>query len=221
MAGGRDARRRNGRQDADVNVPVALPSRSPPQGKTLLEIASDRFPGLNVGQSSTSKDSLGSAPSITTRRINPDGTIAAEPPVEDDEPIGLLGESIVYSITFSMLFFTLDTLVFHQYGQVIEWRAICMRTLIAFPSLLFIIYTIHPHANSTWVQTFLMVMSSTAGCYLVHTSSNEPYFAVMQRAPPLGTLWIWSVLEMKLPFAVTGLLVVALYFWLGEFSIFT
>jgi len=59
-----------------------------------------------------------------------------------------------------------------------------------------------------------------AGCHLIYSSNEEAYFAVMKRAPPLGTLWVWSVIEMKLEVAVLSVGVVGGYFWLGGFKMF-
>ena len=59
-----------------------------------------------------------------------------------------------------------------------------------------------------------------AGCYLIYSSNEEAYFAVMKRAPPLGTLWVWSVIEMRLEFAVGSLIAVGAYFWRGGYTIF-
>ena len=65
-----------------------------------------------------------------------------------------------------------------------------------------------------------LAMSVGAGCYLIYSSNEEAYFAVMKRAPPLGTLWVWSVIEMRLGFAVGSLITVGAYFWQGGYTIF-
>lgn len=53
---------------------------------------------------------------------------------ENGEPlIGRLGESILWSISLTMLHFTLDVLVAHQYAVDIKWSHIITRTAQAFP----------------------------------------------------------------------------------------
>lgn len=53
---------------------------------------------------------------------------------EDAEPlVGRLGESFLWSISLTMLHFTLDVLVSHQYAVEIDWSAIVMRAVQAFP----------------------------------------------------------------------------------------
>ena len=40
----------------------------------------------------------------------------------------------------------------------------------------------------------------------------------MKRAPALGTLWVWAVVEMRLAYAVVGLLAPLAYMWWGGFG---
>ena len=53
----------------------------------------------------------------------------------------------------------------------------------------------------------------------MRVSNEEPYFAVMKRAPPLGTVWVWCVLEQRLEVAVLGIAVVGGYFWFGGYHL--
>jgi hypothetical protein len=46
------------------------------------------------------------------------------------------------------------------------------------------------------------------------------YYAVMKQAPPLGTLWVWSVIEMKLPYALVGLVANLGYMWWKGYGVF-
>lgn len=119
-----------------------------------------------------------------------------------------------------MLHFTLDVLVHHQYALSISWSNIIRRTLAALPALFLIIYMLQPRSQHVFTQFLYLAMSIVAGCYLVYVSNEEPYFAVMKRAPPLGTLWIWSVIEMRLKWAVAGLVVVGTFYWGGGYTIF-
>ena len=85
-----------------------------------------------------------------------------------------------------------------------------------------IVYMLHPkeRANTPRVQILFFVMAVCAGCWLVRASNLEGYFAVMQRAPPLGTLWIWSVIELKLWRAVASLAMVVAFLFVGGYSMF-
>ncbi|KAI9860784.1 MAG: hypothetical protein M1813_005707 [Trichoglossum hirsutum] len=92
------------------------PDRSEPQGKTLLELAEERQKSLFEAADERQHE-LAQA--------------------DQDEPIGPLGEAIVYTITMAMLHFTLDVLVhnqYNQYGEEIKWKPIFSRTAQAIPS---------------------------------------------------------------------------------------
>ena len=206
------------------DIPLAQPSRNPHKPKTLYEIAAERQSELQGGEPLTSNKDGPSQPTITTTHINPDGTLSNVSPQEEselaDDPIGPLGHALFYALTLTMLHFTLDVLVHHQYRQEIGWTLIVQRTLITFPILLGLLYVFHDQSSKLWAQAMFFAISIGAGCYLIYSSSELAYFAVMKRAPPLGTLWIWSVVEMKLSFAVASILTVGGYFWLGGYTIF-
>lgn len=53
---------------------------------------------------------------------------------------------------------------------------------------------------------FLMV-SILLGARLIAISNDATYYAVMKKAPPVGTLWVWCIVEMSPGFAALGLLV--------------
>jgi hypothetical protein len=53
---------------------------------------------------------------------------------EDDEPlIGRLGESLLWSVSLTMLHFTLDVLVMNQYAVELDWSKLLQKTIQAFP----------------------------------------------------------------------------------------
>jgi hypothetical protein len=221
MSSNRKGRRADRSQQVDSTAEIALvqPDRSKPRGKTLLDIAAERRPSLvNASSGRTT-------PSIVKMDMN--GTII--PPESDTKvaasgqaknPIGPLGEAIFYSINLTILHFTLDVLVHQQYMQAIDWASIITRTMPTFPVLMLIVYPLHKRAGEMWVQCLFLVMSIAAGCYLTYVSNEQGYFAVMKRAPPVGTLWIWAVVEMRLEFALASCLAVLGYFWSGGFTIF-
>ncbi|MCJ1240041.1 hypothetical protein MMC14_008041 [Varicellaria rhodocarpa] len=204
------------------NIPLEKPSRDPPTAKTLFEIAAERQTRLQGGEPfAKNKDS---SATTTTTQINADGTLSDISPQGEsqivDDPIGPLGHAIVYALTLTMLHFTLDVLVHHQYRQEIGWLLILQRTIVTFPILLALLYMLHAQSSNLWAQMMFFGMSVGAGCYLVYSSNELAYFAVMKRAPPLGTLWIWSVVEMRLPFAMGSIIAVGGYFWWGGYTIF-
>lgn len=79
-------------------------------------------------------------------------------------------------------------------------------------------YVLHPHKSSPILvprlalkyqnpirQAIFLVASTYTGCYLIHITNEYGYMAVLKRSPPLGCLWIWSVIELNLTLAVLSL----------------
>lgn len=56
-------------------------------------------------------------------------------------------------------------------------------------------------------RTALFLPTAVAlGAKLVAITNSDPFYAVMRRAPPIGTLWVWCVLEVPLGAAVVAAL---------------
>ncbi|KAF4462921.1 deacetylase [Fusarium albosuccineum] len=135
-------------------------------------------------------------------------------------------ETVLWTATLATVHFTFDVLVQRQYGMEVLWHQIVTRTLTAWLVFVALFYVLHPHyANPTFIpflpkqyqervrQAIFFVMSVTSGCYLIHISNNYGYLAVMKRAPPVGCLWLWAVVEMDLLWAVPSLLIAIGYAW--------
>lgn len=100
------------------------------------------------------------------------------------------------------------------------------------PAFLFLFYVLHPHeANQTLVpglprrfqkhlrQMLFFAMSCISGCALVYITNSKGYLYNMKRAPPLGCLWLWAVVELDLLWAVPSLAVTAAYVWVNGYSV--
>lgn len=85
-------------------------------------------------------------------------------------------------------------------------------------------YVLHPHYSQknfipllpkeyqeTVRQAIFFVMSTLAGPYLIHISNNYGYIAIMKRAPPVGCLWVWAVVEMDILWAFPSLCIAVAY----------
>lgn len=96
----------------------------------------------------------------------------------------------------------------------------------------FLFYALHPsEPNATLIpglprriqrplrQLLFFAMSCVAGCALVYTTNSKGYLANMKRAPPLGCLWLWAVIEMDLLWAVPSLAVTGWYMWSNGYTI--
>ena len=99
------------RKEKETKLKLKQPNRSgpDPSRQTLLDLAEQRGL-LNIPE-------------------------ADKQDVESEEPlVGRLGESILWSISLTMLHFTLDVLVAHQYAVNIIWPDLVRRLATAFPS---------------------------------------------------------------------------------------
>ncbi|KAE8148970.1 hypothetical protein BDV25DRAFT_8730 [Aspergillus avenaceus] len=58
----------------------------------------------------------------------------------------------------------------------------------------------------SWRTMFFLPFAVYLGAKLMVMTNSEPYYAVMKRAPSVGTLWVWSILEIPVGAAVLGAL---------------
>lgn len=58
----------------------------------------------------------------------------------------------------------------------------------------------------------------STGCYLIYITNVYGYIAVMKNAPGIGCLWIWSVIELDLLWALPSLAVCLGFLRLGGYS---
>ncbi|KAF7593350.1 hypothetical protein BBP40_011640 [Aspergillus hancockii] len=56
----------------------------------------------------------------------------------------------------------------------------------------------------TWRTLFFLPLAIFLGAKLMAMTNDEPYYAIMKRAPSIGTLWVWSILEIPVGAAVLG-----------------
>jgi len=225
-------------------------SSSSPRVKTLYEIAEERQKELlekqrklypdSVKQSSRTVASRG-GDSVWGGLFLPDRGGGAG---DANEALGPFGEAIMYTFTLSVLRFTLDVIVFHQYRQEIVWDEIWSRSVSAVPVLFIATYMMHlrvfsggaassasspsSSTSSSLLSSFsrnffpllrqliFFAIATLTGPYLIKCGNESGYYAVMKQAPPLGTLWIWSVLEMKAGWAGLSVLSTLVWsFWMG------
>lgn len=197
-------------------IKMAQPDRSGPKSKTMLDLYDEKKSLIEQGQPFDAKYEDGKV------RDESGNILEAGLGGPDDEPIGPLGNAVFWSFTLSMIHFTLDVLVYNQYAQEILYRHIFQRTAVILPVLFFIVYIVGTEtANkfATAKQVMLCGIGVVAGCYTIHITNVYDYFYVLKQAPPLGTLWIWSVIEMRLPFAAACVALNMGYLWWQGYSV--
>ncbi|TQS36954.1 hypothetical protein Golomagni_02590 [Golovinomyces magnicellulatus] len=159
------------------------------------------------------------------------GKKARQKPGDAEFPLGRIAEATLWTITFTMLHSTLDLLVTHQYAVGIDWLEILWRAFKAFPIIFLLVYSFHPHPTpSILLPTFplrfhhilhqacFFLVSFAAGSYLIHATNMHPYYAVMKQVPPIGCLWVWSVVELEIIPAVSSLLCCCIILKTGGYS---
>ena len=203
------------RPSSTPKIKLAQADRSKPKTKTLLDLYDEKKALLDQGQPFDQKYEDG--------LVRDEGGNILEAGLGDGEPIGPVGNAVFWSVTLAMVHFTLDVLVYNQYRQEIEWQPIFSRTFFMLPVLFLLVFMMGSEMASRFPnakQILFFVVAVGAGCYTIHVANRYGYFAVMKQAPPLGTLWIWSVIEMKLPFATASVVADLGFLWWKGYSAF-
>lgn len=178
------------------------PDRSGPKGKTLFELADERQRELDA--------------------VKPKSTFAAAQQALE-EPVGPIGDAILYATSMTALHFTLDVIVYNQYREAVLWDEIVKRAVTASPIFALLVYLTHVDFSFRFPlfrNLAFLAGSIIAGCYIVYSANTYGYFFVMKAAPPVGALWVWSVIEMSLPFAAANIVAVIAYVWWNKFETF-
>ena len=69
------------------------------------------------------------------------------------------------------------------------------------------------------MKTIFFAMSVAAGCYLIQITNVYSYYAILKQAPPLGVLWIWSIIELDLSWALWSLGLCVVFLKGNDYSI--
>ncbi|RAK84227.1 hypothetical protein BO79DRAFT_203245 [Aspergillus costaricaensis CBS 115574] len=180
------------------SIPLARPAPNIPKSKekTLMDIISERQSEL-LGQANAPTATSDSSPRFATHQY-----------AESIELDNLIRESVF--VAFPML-----TLLVHlAHGHVVSFigstgRSKSTETVSLLPwdseklTLEFFRKLLFPPALRTMV---FLPMAVALGCKLMVITNDEPYYAVMRGAPAIGTIWIWSILEIPFGAAVIGAL---------------
>lgn len=186
------------------------PDYSGPKGKTLFDLAEERQRELDKGKPAGWNVKKGSNP-------------AGQESSEEEEPLGPLGDAILYSISMAILHVTLDVVVYSQYREDVIWAEIFKRAASALPVFFLLVYLTHVESSNRFpvLRTLLFLFGGiAAGCYLIYSGNKHGYFYVMKAAPPVGTLWIWSVVELNFLYAAISALAVFAYTWWNGLDLF-
>lgn len=227
-------------EKSEAEITLSQPDRNhhpPSPHKTLIQIAEERQL-LNRGDGKKKKNNNKKTPpidlkSVITTMINPDGTLS-NPVItnsdrqEDDEDDVVAAtpflDIFLYTFTLIILHFTLSLLVHHQYASKPPSLGPLFLSSTVFtltPALLFVlVFVLHPRSDHPATQVLFAVISTLAGAWLAYATNEEPYMAIMKKAPVLGTLWIWAIVELKWEWALATLTISGGWGWWKGYKFF-
>ncbi|CAK7567608.1 MAG: hypothetical protein SEPTF4163_005575 [Sporothrix epigloea] len=219
-----------------AGIRLVQPDRSAPSGKTLLDFASgqnlfeqadarqrqlDKERGLPLKKPTVGDEEEEDDEDDDDDEDSDEDNAAISPRVER------IFDTFLWCVSIAIMHFTLDVLVQNQYAIEIEWPDIVRRSLQALAVFSLLFYNLHRHASDPRLlplrrglplhvqdrirQALFFTTSSLAGCYLVYITNEYSYMAVLMQAPPLGCLWVWSVIEMDLLWATPSLAIVVIF----------
>lgn len=250
------AKRRKNNGSAAAQAPLAQPDRSGPavDEQTLFKIAEQR----QLFQQANARIASKQAGKRRTKKRHRKRKSASSDEEEDDDDdddddddadelasTARLVEGMLWTTSLSMLHFTFDVLVQHQYGTEIDWIQILNRAIYAWagmlsshsvhwycganlPVFLLLFTALHGYETNDVLipgvpvryqdhlrQLCFFVMSVVSGCFLVHITNRKGFVANQKQAPPVGCLWIWAAIELELGWATLGLALPMLYMYMG------
>lgn len=119
----------------------------------------------------------------------------------------------MYLVPLLSVHFILNYLVRVQYGQRPEPQDLIPETLQTIPVISILHWGLHGYRDTLPFKVGAGIVSTLIGGYILYASYEEAYYAVMQRIPPLGTLWIWIFIELAWEYAAVSLAILGLYMW--------
>ncbi|KAI0303223.1 hypothetical protein BC826DRAFT_903823 [Russula brevipes] len=161
---------------------------------------------------------------------------------EEEEEEYPLAEEIFAATTLlvpmSFLLLMMYILVHFQYGQHPSWDVISGRMLSGVPILaLFIFFSedgshLSPslmlkgvlasrYKHTRWIQASFVVLSVASGTRMIYHVNHSNWQVTMQQCPPLGTIWVYTILQLDLGPAVLALCAVGVWVrWTGARLVF-
>ncbi|KAG8764324.1 hypothetical protein FRC15_007686 [Serendipita sp. 397] len=133
-----------------------------------------------------------------------------------DEPskatlIDELLDTVILLIPFSFLYVGMDIMVKQQYAQHPNFREELEQYLSAIPILALFIFYSNRYKPKLLLQIAMSLASVASGCRLVYIINKSPFGIVIQQAPPLGVIWVYTIVQLHLAYACLALAAVFVY----------
>ncbi|RJE20960.1 hypothetical protein PHISCL_06696 [Aspergillus sclerotialis] len=215
----KNRKQRRAAASSNLSIPLAHPPRDAPKdkanSKTLVDLIGERQTDLSNANPNPNYEFITVDPSALSEsdkaQFKPiDSNPSVE--IEPDQPLPPLIDTILLSLPLTTLHLTLAFLAAHQYAENVPlsalfWESGLWLTLLPLSwdklSPSFLRKLLFPPTIKT---SIFLLLALLLGAKLVAITNEDPYYAVMKRAPAIGTLWVWSILEVPLGAAVLGAL---------------
>ncbi|KAG9294027.1 hypothetical protein G9A89_019365 [Geosiphon pyriformis] len=135
---------------------------------------------------------------------------------DEEQQFGHGFQAILYTIPLCSVYCVMDMLVHRQFNENVTFWPFFNRVLKAAPIMLILVYYTNKYAAKPLVQFLMFLGAIGCGCYLIWIINKISYLGVMRRCPPLASLWIYFVVQMRLAPAVASLVTVFIYFYFGD-----
>lgn len=201
-------------------VPLALPDpkrkRDPNRPETLIEIVARREAELHA----QAMAKQGDGKPVEKQKSSFD---------DDDDELGPVGNALLYTLSLASFHFMIDVLVYNQYAaasadEPFDWVDMLTRTCRVIPVLAIATWLMHTTTAKRTLrplrQVAFLAGATVTGTTLIWSGNKMAYYAVMKRAPPLATLWIWSVVELDPAPALLSAILVGVWAWWNELGLF-
>ncbi|CUA73876.1 hypothetical protein RSOLAG22IIIB_01397 [Rhizoctonia solani] len=160
----------------------------------------------------TRPSELGEIPHDEQMRLIKDTGILDRVPAEQEEQLSPLADSIldtaIMAIPLSTLYIVLDLLVQQQYAQQPTIKEELGRVITNVPILFILIHYINKRKATPMAQLLLFLTAISAGPRMIWLVNKGSWLRVTRQAPPLGTIWVYTIIQLNLVPAMASLVVV-------------
>ncbi|EUC65340.1 transmembrane protein, putative [Rhizoctonia solani AG-3 Rhs1AP] len=160
----------------------------------------------------TRPSDLGEIPHDEQMRLIKDTGILDQLPAKNAEQLAPLADSIldtgIIAIPLSTLYIVLDLLVQQQYAQQPTIKEEFGRVITNVPILCILIHYTNKRKATPTAQLLLFLTAILAGPRMIWLVNKGSWLRVTRQAPPLGTIWIYTIIQLNLVPAVASLVVV-------------
>ncbi|CEH15368.1 hypothetical protein CBOM_03685 [Ceraceosorus bombacis] len=129
-------------------------------------------------------------------------------------PINTVLDLLIWCMPFTFLYLLLDIMIQQQYAMHPTFLIELGRLLGTAPILaVFIYYTAIRRVRTTLqarlLEAFITLLSLASGVAFLWVYAKAPYTQSTRQLPPLGTIWVFTIVRLPLPHALAALAIVA------------